>query len=252
MSNQSDKKRGLILGGTCELALCLASQLIAQGILPVLTWRDQDGKEKIDQHLAACRGLYDTVRFDLGDPSSLKVLFDDQAAGFDFLVDFAQGDYEALIAAADEERIQAYFNENVAARAVLLKHVTRVMLRMRRGRLIFVSSSAAEKPAPGQGFYSATKLASEALYRNCGLELAGKGISSVVLRVGYVRAGRGRAFLEHNPDALRQVPLHRALDAEEVAQTILFLLSSAAVGINATILTMDGGLSAGKMGITTQ
>lgn len=252
MTVHHEKKRGLILGGTCELALCLASRLIAQGMYPVLTWRDQGGKEKIDHSLAAFRGLYDTIRFDLGDPLALKTLFDDEAAGFDFLVDFAQGNYEALIAAADEERIQAYFTENVAARAVLLKHVTRVMLRMRRGRLIFVSSSAAERPAPGQGFYSATKLASEALYRNCGLELAGKGISSVILRVGYVRAGRGRAFLEHNPDAIRQVPLLRALEAEEVAETILFLLSPAAVGINATILTMDGGLSAGKMGITTQ
>ena len=248
MNGSGERPKGLILGGTCELALVLASKLIEKGFFPVLTWRDPEGRGKIDVTLAAFSGRYETIRFNLGDLLSLETLFA-KDSGFDFLVDFAQGDYETLIAAADEDRIRAYFSENVAARAILLKRVARGMLRMKRGRLIYVSSAAAERPAPGQGFYAAAKLAAETLYRSCGLELAGKGVTSVILRAGYVQAGRGRAFLEANPEIIRQVPLQRALEAEEVAETILFLLSPAAVGINATILTLDGGLSAGKTGI---
>lgn len=250
MSGASEKQRGLILGGTCELALCLALKLIERGFLPVLSWRHDDGKGKIDQALSALQGRYETVRVDLQDPVSFSALSPDEAPVFDFLVDFAQGDYEALIAAADEERIKDYFAVNVSARAILLKQLVRGMFLEKRGRLIYVSSSAAERPAQGQGFYAAAKLAAEALYRNCGLELAGKGITSVILRTGYIQAGRGRAFLENHPEAIRQVPLQRALEAEEVAETILFLLSPAAAGMNATTLTMDGGLSAGKTGVT--
>jgi len=249
MSRNSDEKRGLILGGTCELSLCLAPMLIAKGIEPVLTFRSEEGQRKIELHLASQEGHYETVRLDLNDKASIETLFPRISPSIDFLVDFAQGDYEALIAGADESRIYDYFIENVAARAVFLKHVTRAMLGRRRGRLVYVSSSAAERPAPGQGFYSAAKLASEALYRNCGLELAGKGISSVILRAGYIEAGRGRIFLETRPDAVKQVPIGRALTGAEVAETILFLLGPAAVGINATVLTMDGGLSAGKSGL---
>ncbi len=248
MNGPGDRPKGLILGGTCELALALAPGLIEKGFFPVLTWRDPEGREKIDVSLVDYSGRYETVRFNLGDPLSLETLFS-KDPGFDFLVDFAQGDYETLIAAADEDRIRVYFSENVASRAILLKRVARGMLRLKRGRLIYVSSSAAERPAPGQGVYAAAKIAAEALYRNCGLELAGKGITSVILRAGYVQAGRGRAFLETNPEIIRQVPLQRALEAEEVTETILFLLSPVAVGINATILTLDGGLSAGKTGI---
>jgi len=248
MNGPGKRCKGLILGGTCELGLVLASKLIKKGFYPVLTWRNPAGCEKIDVALAEYSGRYETVRFNLGDPMSLETLFA-KDSGFDFLVDFAQGDYETLIAAADEDQILAYFSENVAARAILLKRVARGMLRMKRGRLIYISSSAAERPAQGQGVYAAAKLAAEALYRSCGLELAGKGITSVILRAGYVQAGRGRAFLESNPEIIRQVPLRRALEADEVAETILFLLSPAAVGINATILTLDGGLSAGKTGI---
>lgn len=249
MSETDVGRRGLILGGTCELALVLASKLIGQGYRPILTWRNPEGRAKINLALADFAGRYETVRFDLADPLSGEAFFA-HYAGYDFLVDFAQGDYEALVAAADEERVAAYFAENVAARAAFIKHMTREMIRAKQGRLIYVSSSAAERPAPGQGFYAAAKLAAEALYRNCGLELAGKGITSVILRTGYVRAGRGRDFLAANPEAIRQVPLLRPLEAEEVAETILFLLSPAATGINATVLTIDGGLSAGKTGAT--
>lgn len=231
------------------MALCLAPMLITKGIVPVLTFRNGEGQRKIASHLASSEGRYEVVRLDLNDPASIEAIFFGTSSSFDFLVDFAQGDYESFIAGADESRIYSYFMENVAARAVVLKHVARAMLGRRRGRLIYVSSSAAERPAPGQGFYGAAKLASEALYRNCGLELAGKGITSVILRAGYVEAGRGRAFLETRPGAVKQVPIGRALTAEEIGEAILFLLSPAAVGINATVLTMDGGLCAGKSGL---
>ena len=249
MKRHDDEKKGLILGGTCELALCLAPMLIAKEIVPVLTFRSEEGQRKIEEKLAPYAGHYETARLDLNDTASIEAFFSRTSSSCDFLVDFAQSDYEAFIAGADESRIYSYFMENVAARAVFLKHVTRAMLGRRRGRLVYVSSSAAERPAPGQGFYSAAKLASEALYRNCGLEMAGKGITSVILRVGYVEAGRGRIFLETRPDAVNQVPIGRALKAGEVAETILFLLGPAAVGINATVLTMDGGLCAGKIGL---
>ena len=115
------------------------------------------------------------------------------------------------------------------------------------GRMVYVSSTAAGMPNPGQGFYAAAKQASEALYRSAGLELAPRGVTTVALRPGYVNAGRGNRYLNKNADvALAKVPLGRALQIAEVVDTILFLLSDSAVGFNATALTMDGGLSAGK------
>ena len=121
------------------------------------------------------------------------------------------------------------------------------MLKKKRGRLVFISSSAAMRPNPGQGFYSAAKLASEALYKNLGLELGRRGITTVTLRPGYIDAGRGRHYLQaHEKEVLKMVPINRAISEREVAETILFLLSDSARGFNATEITMDGGLAAGK------
>ena len=121
------------------------------------------------------------------------------------------------------------------------------MLKKKRGRLVFVSSSAADRPNPGQGFYAASKLASEALYKNLGLELGGRGITTVTLRPGYVDAGRGKKYLQtRKEEVLRMVPIKRAITGAEVAETILFFLSDSAAGFNATEIALDGGLTAGK------
>jgi len=69
----------------------------------------------------------------------------------------------------------------------------------------------------------------------------------VTLRPGYIDGGRGKQFFQaHGKETLGKVPIKRALTAEEVAATILFLLSDSAKGYNATEISMDGGLTAGK------
>ncbi len=246
MSASCPGKRGLLVGGTCELALILADMMIRQEILPVLTWRDEPGLRAIRERLGPPEGRYETRRLDFAVVDSLAALFVPADPAFDFMVDFAQGDYEALVAAADDEAVAAFFAENISFRAVLLKRMTRSMLRCRRGRLVYISSAAAENPASGQGFYAAAKLASEALYRSIAIEMGGRGITTVILRPGYCDIGRGRSFLERSGESLGRVPIGRAITAEEIAETILFLLSEGAAGINGTVITMDGGLTSGK------
>jgi 3-oxoacyl-[acyl-carrier protein] reductase len=118
------------------------------------------------------------------------------------------------------------------------------MVKKRKGRLIFISSTAALRPKPGQGFYAAAKLASEALYRNMGLELGERGVTAVILRPGYIDAGRGKVYLqEQDKKVLATVPIKRAITKKEIAETIIFLLSESAAGINAADIIIDGGLT---------
>jgi 3-oxoacyl-[acyl-carrier protein] reductase len=239
--------RVLILGGTCEIALFLSEHLIRASLLPILTYRNEKGLASIRNYLAPLEGKYDVCHLNFGDRDSLDSLFRHIDGDLDFMVDLAQGDYESFIAAADDERVCRYFAENVSFRAEVLKLAGRVMLKKRRGRLIFISSSAAERPNRGQGFYAAAKLASEALYRNMGLELGERGVTTAILRPGYIDAGRGKRYLnEQGSDVCDMTPIKRAISKKEIAETILFLLSDSAAGINATDILMDGGLTSGK------
>lgn len=240
-------KRALILGGTSDLGLALAEAMTAAGLVPLLTYRDAGGRERIDKRLGFLGRRYDTIRLELKTPPESSALQEFLDLGIQYLVDLAHGDLEGLVAAVDGAAAGEFFHSHIAARAVLIQQVARAMLSSRQGRMVFVSSTAAARPHPGQGFYAAAKLAAEALYRNLGLELAGRGVTAVILRPGYVDAGRGRRYLEGNDSqTLSKVPLGRALTPAEVAHAIMFLLCDEAVGFNATVLTMDGGLSAGK------
>lgn len=184
-----------MIGGSCEIAITLARRMIETSIHPILTYRNEAGRDRIHKSMPSFSGKYESRRLVLGDIESLDALFEDIKGNLDFLVDFANGDYESLIASADDETVSRYFEENISFRAHILKRAGRTMLIKKRGRLVYVSSTAAASPNPGQGFYSAAKSASEALYRNMGLELGKRGITAVVVRPGYVDAGRGAVYL---------------------------------------------------------
>lgn len=247
MTREYKGRRALILGGSCALAIGLAKTMIAEKVHPVLTHRNQQGRICIDESLHDQSGNYSSLALDLDKARNLASLDPVLAMGTDYLVDFAQGDFEGLVASADLAAVASFVQTNITHRGEVIRQVARSMVTRRRGRMVYISSTAAGRPNPGQGFYAAAKLASEALYRNLGLEMASRGITTVTLRPGYVDAGRGHRYLEKNAQvALAKVPLGRALETKEVVDTIMFLLSDSAVGFNATTLTMDGGLSSGK------
>ena len=239
--------RALILGGSCDLAITLARYMIEAGLFPILTYRSEKGLEYISKRLKTSKREYSAFSLEFGNRDSMNSLFRQTGDNIDYMIDFVHGDFESLIASADVDRIYSYFAENVSFRAEIVKRVARIMMKNKRGRLIYISSSATARPNPGQGFYAAAKLASEAIYKNLGLELGGHGITTITLRPGYIDSGRGGRFIRaHTHEVLNKVPIKRALTKKEVAEAILFYLSDSAAGFNATEISMDGGLTAGK------
>lgn len=163
-----------------------------------------------------------------------------------YLVDFLHSRFECLVAQASPDEISVWAATDIALRARCLRGLTRAMLPARAGRAVFVSSVAADRPAAGQGYYAAAKLAGEALYRATALELAGRGITTCSLRLGLLDAGRGHDYLHARHQGREKDPAARLLNLDEVTAVILFLLSPAGTAINATTLTMDAGTSALK------
>ncbi len=243
----------LILGGSSHLGRTVAYALMAAGVPVCLSVRNSQRQADLAHAFAASYPA--TVTADLSSPDAADSLILQvehalqQQYGTDltvgYLVDFLHTDYETLLAAAAPERISTYVESNITWRGRMLRGVSRHMLHHGTGRMLFVSSTAAVLPNAGQGLYSASKLAGEALYRNMGIELAAKGITTCSLRLGYVNAGRGAQYLQQT-DVTTRIPMQRALSSIEVAQACTFLLCDHSIGINATTITMDGGLTACK------
>lgn len=260
----------LIAGGSCELGLALGAALAADGMAVALTARDAPGAARIRAALPEAtilrlhaRGRQrDAAGRDFSTPPALEgadaeddtpeTLPERARAALGeaprLFVDLLHSRFECLLAGADPADIDLWATRDIAFRARLLRAVSRSMLAARDGRCVFVSSSAAERAAPGQGYYAAAKLAGEALYRAVGVELAPRGVTACSLRLGWLDAGRGAPFLHARPADATLPPTGRIVTMAEAVQTLRFLLSAPATAINATTLTCDGGFGALKPG----
>jgi len=261
----------LIAGGSCELGLALGASLAADGMTVALTARDATGAARIHAALpevavlrlhargperegshedfapATAAGNEDGNNAEDDTPETLperaRVALGEAPRLF---VDLLHSRFECLLAGAAPADIDLWAARDIAFRARLLRAVSRSMLAARDGRCVFVSSTAAERAAPGQGYYAAAKLAGEALYRAVGVELAPRGITACSLRLGWLDAGRGAPFLQSRAADAPLPPTGRTVTVAESVQTLRFLLSAPATAINATTLTCDGGFGALK------
>lgn len=241
-------KHALIVGGTSELGIAVAKRLLDEGLKITITARNNDRMEYLQERLNARDGLpWQGAVLDLSaSPEVLDGFFQTAGDDIDYLIDMAHSHFERLIASASVSDVYRYFEQNISFRAALIQRLGRTMLKRKKGRMLFISSIAAIRSNPGQGFYAASKLACEALYRSLGSELGAKGVTTVSLRPGYINAGRGREYIETLKSKGTRIAKNKVLTLNRVAETILFFLSDQAHGFNAVEIMLDGGSSAQK------
>lgn len=126
------------------------------------------------------------------------------------------------------------------------------------GAIVNVSSIHASGPFPGAATYAATKGAIEALTRAVCVEYGHLGVRCNAVAPGGVLTERNQRQLDDaaDPDALLRewhgyTPAGRLLEPAEVADTISFLLSDWASGINGVVLAVDGGASARHVAVVS-
>lgn len=115
------------------------------------------------------------------------------------------------------------------------------------GVIVNVSSGAGEKGVPGLAHYSAAKHGVVGLTRSAALEYARRGIRINAVLPGPIRTPMLQGFAggDEGVDAMgKMMPIGRAGEADEVAQTIAWLCSDEASYVTGHLLSVDGGASA--------
>jgi len=110
------------------------------------------------------------------------------------------------------------------------------------GRIVLVSSTAAQRGEAFHADYAATKAAMVALTKSVAVELAPRGITVNCVAPGWVdteMVAKPMAAARERIEA--QIPLGRVATADDVAGPIVFLCSALARHVTGEVLNVNGG-----------
>ena len=242
-------KVGVITGGNSGIGLATAKAFVAEGAKVAIFGRDQ---ETLDSALAELGDGALGVQGDVKNLADLERLFTtvaEKLGKVDALFVNAGGGTMTPFDQVDEASYDHQMNVNVKGAFFTLQ---KALPHMNDGASVVLTSSIANATGiAGLSVYSATKAAVRSLARTLSAEL----VESRNIRVNVVSPGPiqtpifGRMGLteqqaqEFGSSVVASVPLGRVGQPEEIANTVVFLVSDDSSYIVGSEIVVDGGMS---------
>lgn len=144
------------------------------------------------------------------------------------------------------EDIDMVFRTNIYAPMNLVNALLRNKRIKNQASLVFTSSLDALNPDVGSSVYAASKAALSSFMRSCAKELASRKIRANAVQPGLVETGMMHNGMVSEEDLAKHKEfylLKRYAQPEEIAWSIIYLLSDASNFVTGSVLTIDGGAS---------
>ncbi len=240
-------KVALVTGGSRGIGRSVAEALAAQGAHVVLTY--VKGAEEANKVVAAITergGKAEAVGFDVADMKATEEAIAAVAkrlGRLDVLVANAGIAVDNLLLRVKEEEIDRVLGVNLKGAIASARAATKVMMRARTGRVVFLSSVVGEMGNAGQAVYAASKAALLGLTKTLAREYGSRGITVNAVAPGFVDTDMTTSIpAAAKEKMIEAIPLGRTGRAEEVAAAIVFLASDEAAYVTGQTLRVNGGM----------
>ena len=228
----------LVTGGNRGIGKAVAEAFVAAGDRVAVTYRSGEPPTGV---LA--------VRCDVTDGDEVDRAFAEVEAEHgpvEVLVANAGITRDTLLLRMGEDDWSDVLETNLTGSFRVAKRAARGMLRMRRGRIVLVSSVVGLLGSAGQANYAASKAGLVGLARSLARELGSRSITANVVAPGFVETEMTAVLPEEKKaEYLAQIPLARYASVGEVAATIVWLASPGAAYVTGAVIPVDGGLGMG-------
>jgi 3-oxoacyl-[acyl-carrier protein] reductase len=186
------------------------------------------------------------LKADVSNSEDVASLIDQVVKSFgriDVLVNNAGISRDNLLMRASEEDWNQTHDINLKGSFLMSKAVSRIMMKQRFGRMIFVSSVVGQMGNKGQAIYSASKAGQIGFMKSLAKELASRNITCNAIAPGFIETEMTDTMTDDARKAISsQIPVGRIGSAKDVADAVVFLASDFANYITGHVLSVNGGL----------
>lgn len=250
---QLESRVVLVAGGTKGIGLAIVTAAARAGARVVFTGRDVAAGEHSAAEVGNALGA--TVHFyraDAGDPDSSRLAVEEALhlyGRIDGVVNNAAVFPRASLVDVEPEQIDAVLNVNLRAPMLICRHALRSMMQQKSGVIVNIGSTHAWAGSIDLPAYAVSKGGLHTLTQHIAKNYASYGIRANWVTVGWVetpgevdrveREGKSSEWLREQ--GRERVPLGRLQTVDDIANSVIFLLSDLACQVTGTDIHVTGG-----------
>jgi len=245
----------LVTGASMGIGAATAIACAQEGASVVTCARSEAKSQAVIEQIRAAGGTARFIRADIADDASLDALFAQIMADHGRLdgainnaamevplaptPDVSMSDFDALM------------GTNLRGTFYCLREELKIMRTQKSGSVVNITSVAGVDGIDKNVVYCASKHAIVGMTKAAALDMGKYGVRVNSLAPGATRTEMMEAHLAQFPDAMeilfKKIPLARVASTEEMAQSIIWLLSDRSSYITGQTILVDGGMMAGRM-----
>ncbi|MGN1182266.1 MAG: 3-oxoacyl-[acyl-carrier-protein] reductase [Faecalibacillus sp.] len=244
-----DGKVALVTGGTRGIGKAVALKLASKGANIVINYRGhhqelaEETKKEVEQLGVKCS----LMNADVASFEQTKDMFDlikKEFGHLDILVNNAGITKDNLILRMKEEDFDSVIDINLKGTFNCMKHATRLMMKQKSGRIVSLSSVVGVMGNAGQVNYAASKAGIIGMTKSLAREVSSRGITVNAIAPGFIQTAMTDGLSnEIKNQMLSQIPLGCFGEVDDIANTVLFLVSDEAKYITGQTIHVDGGMA---------
>jgi 3-oxoacyl-[acyl-carrier protein] reductase len=244
----------IVTGGSRGIGRAIVMAFAAEGAKVTFIYRgSQEAADALVLEATEAGGTVKALRADvakLDEAMRCGEQVEKEWGRLDILVNNAGVIKDDLFVRMEPEAWQTVLATNLGGTFNFCKAVGYTMMKQRKGRIINISSVAAEHVNPGQTNYAASKGAINAFTRALAVELAGRNVTVNAIAPGFIETDMSEAVRNKAGDLIKKmIPMKRLGQPDDIARVAVFLAGPDAAYVTGQVITVDGGLSLGATAV---
>lgn len=244
----AEKKVAVVTGASRGIGRAIAVELARTGAFVVINYNGSKEKaEEVKAQIESEGGEAAVYQCNVADFQACQAFFEDVIKTYgsvDILVNNAGITRDGLLMRMSEEDFDRVIDTNLKGAFNCIRHVSRQMLKQRKGRIINMASVVGISGNAGQANYAASKAGVIGLTKSVAKELASRGVTVNAIAPGFIETDMTEVLPESVKEATsKMIPMGSFGKPEDIAKAVAFLASDGARYITGQVLSIDGGMA---------